>query len=440
MDEWWKDPQLIRALQLALDTAGYRGLKVGSFGVRISTDKDGQMTLGDMCSTKTSSIRKDAHGFDIYLCSPSGAFEVFIREDKVPVFLPMSENKAAGPVDIKRQLEEFGNQLRRGLPLEPIGQMCLAKGILGSHGKGDGQFSIAWGVAVDESGNIYVADTGNDRVQKFNSSGRFLTKWGSRGFGNGQFDSLRGVAVDGVGDVYVADSYNHRVQKFSSTGTYLTQWGTKGSGNGQFKEPFDVAVDGSGNVYVADSYNHRVQKFNSSGVFQAKWGEWSFGHNDPNIPDFESPSGIAADNDGNVYVVDTGNSRVQKFDGNSKEYYAKAIPLAKWGTHGSGDGQFNTPFGVAVDGSGNVYVADTYNDRVQKFNSSGQFLTKWGSRGSGKGQFMKPSGIAIDRTGNIYVADSDNNRIQKFNSSGEVQTAWGTPKKEETKKKKHWWN
>jgi DNA-binding beta-propeller fold protein YncE len=433
MGEWWKDPQLISALQLALDTAGIRGLKVGYLGVRITTDKDEQMTLGNMCSTKTSSIRKDTQGFDIYLCSPSGAFEVFIHGDKPPVFLPLGDEKG-DLSDINRQLEEFGNQLRRGLPLEPLGQMCLAKGILGSHGEGDGQFSNAWGVAVDESGNIYVTDTGNDRVQKFNSSGQFIAKWGSRGSENGQFDAPRGIAVDGVGNVYVTDSYNNRIQKFSSTGTYLTQWGNKGSGNGQFKEPFGVAVDGSGNVYVADSDNHRVQKFSSLGVFQAKWGIWSLGHNDSNIPDFGSPCGIAVNIDGNVYVLDTGNRRIQKFDGNSSEYYGKAIPLAKWGTQGSGDGQFNAPFGVAVDGSGNVYVADTDNDRVQKFKA------KCGSRGSGKGQFMKPSGIAIDRTGSIYVVDNKNNRIQKFSSSGENQTALETPKKEETNKKKHWWN
>jgi len=264
----------------------------------------------------------------------------------------------------------------------------------GTLGNGDGQFSGPTGVAVDATGNVYVLDRSNNRVQKFTSTGTYLTQWGTNGAGNGQFNSPTGVAVDGSSNVYVADRSNHRIQKFTSTGTYLTQWGTNGTGNGQFSYPFGVAVDASGNVYVADTSNARVQKFTSTGTYLTQWGGLS-------------GTGILVDPSGNVYVADGINHRIQKFT-------STGTYLTQWGTNGSGNGQFNWPYGMAADGSGNVYVADAYNHRIQKFTSTGAYLTKWGTGGTGNGQFNQPIGVAVDTTGNIYVADTGNNRIQKF--------------------------
>jgi hypothetical protein len=131
----------------------------------------------------------------------------------------------------------------------------------GTPGSGDGQFNTTVAVAVDGSGNVYVVDRNNNRVEKFSSSGTFLAKWGSFGSGDGQFNGPWGVAVDSSGNVYVTDGGNNRVQKFSSSGTFLTKWGTPGSGDGQFNGPFGVAVDGSGNVYIVDNGNNFIQKF-----------------------------------------------------------------------------------------------------------------------------------------------------------------------------------
>lgn len=114
---------------------------------------------------------------------------------------------------------------------------------------------------MDPSGNVYVTDTDNNRIQKFSSSGTFITKWGSYGTGDGQFDTPSGVAVDASGNVYITDYYNNRIQKFSSGGTFITKWGSKGTGDGQFYYPQGVTVDSSGNVYVADSGNYCVHKF-----------------------------------------------------------------------------------------------------------------------------------------------------------------------------------
>jgi DNA-binding beta-propeller fold protein YncE len=136
----------------------------------------------------------------------------------------------------------------------------------GSQGTGNGQFRTPVGIAVDYSNNVYVADSGNHRVQKFSSTGAFITKWGTYGTGDGQFNSPTGVGVGILGNVYVTDAdlasaYNHRVQWFSSTGGFLGKWGTYGTGDGQFNGPWRVAVDELGYVYVTDWYNNRIQRF-----------------------------------------------------------------------------------------------------------------------------------------------------------------------------------
>jgi DNA-binding beta-propeller fold protein YncE len=133
----------------------------------------------------------------------------------------------------------------------------------GTYGSGDGQLFYPWGIAVDGSGNVYVTDYDNHRIQKFTSDGDYITQWGTYGSGDGQFWGPSGIAVDASGNVYVADTYNSRIEVFTSNGTYLTQWGTLGggSGNGQFNYVYGVAVDASGNVYAVDMHNNRIQKF-----------------------------------------------------------------------------------------------------------------------------------------------------------------------------------
>ncbi len=323
-----------------------------------------------------------------------------------------------------------------------------------------GELNSPEGIATDGEGNLYVVDRLHARIQKFDSSGNFLRTWGqdvvggnaetgfeictaaascqstgaSGGLG-GEFYDPKGVATDAAGNVYVADTSNNRIQKFDSSGNFLLTWGKNvdvfgGTGfevctiatrcqkgaagglGGELKFPAGAATDAAGNVYVTDTYNHRIQKFDSSGNFLLTWGK-------------------------NVNI----------FGLNGFET-CNAAAICQAGQVGGLGGEFNFPRGAAPDPAGNVYVADAYNHRIQKFTSSGNFLRAWGKNvdagglngfeictgaascqagatGGLGGELNYPSGVAIDAAGDLYIADSANNRIQKFDSAGALLRAWG---------------
>ena len=307
-----------------------------------------------------------------------------------------------------------------------------------------GKLNAPQGIAVDSSGNIYVADTSNNRIQKLNSSGNYLSGLGSYGSGNGQFNNPQGVTLDSSGNIYVADTNNRRIQKFDSSGTF--QWwlgydgstigthtsgtGSYGTGNGKFSSANSVAIDSSGNIYVTDTSNNRIQKFDSSGTFQ-----WWLGYNGSTIGthtsgtassgsgngQFNSPSKIILDSSGNIYVADASNYRIQKFDSSGTFQWWLGYDGSTIGTHtsgtghsGSGIGQFNSPYGITIDSLGKIYLVDKNNSRIQMFDSNGVYLSQFGSLSGAEGQLAYPSDVALDSSGNIYVADTGVNRIQKF--------------------------
>ena len=303
---------------------------------------------------------------------------------------------------------ELGGSLSKSLPaqLTSTYDYLFQFGVPGS---GDGQLNNPHGLVIDGNGNVYVADCGNDRIQKFSADGTFLLQWGGSGSGDGQMKLPFGIGLDGSGNILLADLMNHRIQTFAGDGTFLAKWGSMGSGDGQLNVPYDVAVDAIGHIYVSELGNDRIQKFGPDGAFLAKWGGYGSGDGQ-----FKDPHDIAVDGSGSIYVVDKKNHRVQKFS-------SDGTFITKWGRFGTADGEFVYPIGIAVDGSGHIYVTDGNNQRVQKFLGDGTFLTKWGSAGSGDGEFENPSGIFVNGNGSVFVADAILHRIQVFGSEIHVQ-------------------
>ncbi len=298
-------------------------------------------------------------------------------------------------------------------PYEKGKREMTAALIWGSQGKGSGQFQDPRGIAVDEAGNVYVADSGNHRIQKFDSNGKFLTQWGSEGDGPGQFKEPWGIAVDAAGHVYVADTWNHRIQKFDAEGNLLRQWGGYGATGGAavgdeglFWGPRDVAIDTAGNVYVTDTGNKRVQVFGPDGQFLDQWG--GFGVEDGLM---DEPVGIAIDEEGNIYVADTWNQRVQKFDQDLE--FVTQWPITGW----YGQSVINKPY-LAAAGD-RVYVTDPEGYRVLVYDQSGEFVATFGEYGFDSKTFSLPTGIAVDGEGNVYVTDSANHRVMKFAPIGQ---------------------
>jgi DNA-binding beta-propeller fold protein YncE len=234
--------------------------------------------------------------------------------------------------------------------------------------------------------------------------------WGTAGPGPGQLAEPRGLAADAKGNLFVADTKNSRIQVFDGNGQFVREFGTKGPGDGQFNEPCGLAVDAQGDVWVADTWNQRIVHTTADGKWIGSFVDSEHG--------FFGPRAVVVTRE-RVYVADTGNKRIVRFD-------LKGNKLSEWGGNGMGPGQFVEPVGLAADAAGNITVADTGNHRVQVFDADGKFLRQFPAFGW-KDFYTEPY-IAIGPSDTIFATDSVAGRVVQYESSGALKRSWKADK------------
>jgi sugar lactone lactonase YvrE len=287
------------------------------------------------------------------------------------------------------------------------------------------------GVAVDKNGNMYVASNDIRKISADGIVSTLAgdgTNGFRDGFGNNaKFYAPYGVAVDAYGSVYVADAVNNRIRKITTAGdvSTLAGSGTRGFADGvgasaKFDYPTGITVDKFGNVFVTDHFNHRIRKITPAGMVSTIAGDGSIGFVDGTgvTAKFREPNYVAVDAHGNLFVTD--NNSIRKITP-----AGLVITLAGNGTYGFADGigaeaRFGPPTGIAVDVNGNIYVAEA-NDRIRKVTAAGMVSTLAGNGTEGfadgigtSAKFDSPQGVAVDASGNVFVADTYNYRIRKI--------------------------
>ena len=327
------------------------GKLIGSIG----SEGDGKGQFREVVS-----VMIDQEGKIWALDAAKNTVQIFTCErDDSPLLVP------ASPLPIVELARELPNEAATiainkrpwGLWEESLFALGIAGGgrAIGSSGSEPGLLKNPRGLAVDSQGHFWVADTGNDRLQKFSLEGTLLQVIGKSGSGEGEFNAPSGVAITAKGNICVADTGNNRVQVFSPKGVFLGAFGKAGKQSGQFSEIIDLAVDAQDNIYLVDRGNDRIVKTDSSG------GRiWEIGKTGKQEGEFRKPENIVVSPDGEVFVLDAGNARVQVFDNNGTF-------LRAFGSVGSGPGQFSEARGLALEGGLRLYVGDAGNKRVQVF-------------------------------------------------------------------------
>lgn len=353
-------------------------------------------------------------------------------------------------------VDSFNNTVRK---ITPAGVVTTFAGMAGTSGSADGtgnsaRFNSLDDVVIDASGIVYVSDSGNNTIRRISPAGNVTTFAGlagspgsADGSGNeARFNQPSGLAVDASGNVYVADSANHTIRKITPAGavtTFAGVAGTAGSSDGPtatatFNQPASVAADASGHVFVADTGNATVRMIAAGTVTTLAGAAGASGVADGTGANarFSRPSGIATNATGTIFVADTGNSTLRSVTSAGVVTTLAGTAGAYGSANGTGAAaQFAGPHGLSLDASGTIFVADSGNNMVRRVTETGVVTTFAGAaatRGSADlsgvaASFSSPLGVAADTAGNTYVADYQNQTIRKVSPSGEVTTVAGSP-------------
>jgi sugar lactone lactonase YvrE len=339
--------------------------------------------------------------------------------------------------------------------ITPTGEVTTLAGTRGTRGSADGLGSAASfcqpiDIAVDDAGNLYVADSGNHTIRKITPAGEVTTLAGTAGSvgdtdGCGtqaRFHFPIGIAVDHAGNVFVSSRLQHTIRKIDATGLVTTlagATGMRGNADGigsaaRFASPFGLAVDKAGNVYVADKGNHTIRKVSPDGTVSTLAGvaEVSGSDDGPGAAArLSSPTGIAVDSSGTLYVTEPTNVTIRKITAHGTVETLAGSPTSNENADGIGaSAGFHHPTGIAVDGSGNLHVADKHS--IRTISQAGKLTTLAGAApilghedGLETARFSGPEGIAVDSSSNVYVADNAGFRIRKILPTGFTTTLTG---------------
>ena len=356
--------------------------------------------------------------------------------------------------------EWLGQRVRR---VDPMGVITTVAGT-GQRGfSGDGgpaaqaQLFAPVGLALDGAGNLYIADRLNARIRRVDLSGVITTivGTGERSFGGdggpateATMSSPWGLALDGMGNLYIADRFDHRIRRVDPSGTITTVAGTGERGSGgdggpateaQLNSPYGVALDPAGNLYIADRSNRRVRRVDPAGTIETVVGSGDWGFSGDGGPATAArlvvATAVAVGHDGSLYVADEFNHRVRQVRDGTISTIAGPRTASLADTVPAANARLYRPGSVAVDGAGNVFLADLLNHVIRRVDPSGVMTTVAGTgeRGFGgdggpatEAQLHNPEGVALDLAGNLYIADWDNNRIRRVDPSGTITTVAGT--------------
>ena len=365
-------------------------------------------------------------------------------------------------------ISEIYNRVRKVSAASGVIATVAGNGTFGFSGDG-GRASSAvlnepFGLAVDAAGNLFIADSGNNRIRKVSASTGVITTVAGVGEGGGLttfagdgepatsawLNQPFGLAVDASGNLFIADSGNDRIRKVAVNGVITTVAGNgvyRFSGDGgpassaQLRNPAGVAVDAFGNLFIADCDNKRIRKVSPGGLMSTFVGNGTYGFSGDGGPataaSLRDPWSVAVDAAGNLFIADLLANRIRKVSA-STGVITTVAGNGGWGLAGDGgpatSASLNYPYGVAVDASGNLFIADEQNHAIRKVSPSG-VITRVAGNGtagySGNGgpatsaQLNSPNAVAVDASGNLFIADSQNFRVRKVSASGVITTVAG---------------